>query len=527
MEALLLPPPDILVRNSDRLIDANMRALPPSLTPVKFQRSRLQCVDPHVVPDVRMAHRSAAASNLIDPYFLRGTPPFRGILPVPQAQVYTDYFPASPCQSQDSSRQQSPIQDFLSKSMKSSLSYRVQQQPPSLRCSTYSSLSTSSRTLGITSLVSFKLLPGLRDGYLAYAERRGKTDDELRLAEGRTSRCKVPESVPIRTSVSDTVVKKNRSAKSAKPKTVSPNKEVSSNCVSRRVTDDARKSTSSRTKAFSVKPDLQSTKHKKAAKKRSADDKFFDISVTLKQSNDASSTESNRYQNLQTKEILQNFSKIANVVSFHGISPPEGTESVSSTASTADDNAHPRASVKKFVLMKSAGEIRSSKEQTLIRPTFGKKHKHQFGNVACAKEQLAADEKKFPVSDFLDFEDFYDVSSPLQKQTRRHTSIFPTGRKITDDHIFRSPLYSASPYLSEHWAGPGYTISPAPSCLPIPRFPFQKEKTATNAAFKYDDVSEHAPATFPLYTLGQESRSTIDTEIATKDLRRMLHLDLS
>ncbi|CAM6098073.1 unnamed protein product [Calypogeia fissa] len=104
-------------------------------------------------------------------------------------------------------------------------------------------------------------------------------------------------------------------------------------------------------------------------------------------------------------------------------------------------------------------------------------------------------------------------------------------------------LPSSPPKLSERWAGPAYTNSPPPSTLPFPTFPLQRVKTSltevtladvalrgpedTNLenAFSSAPTSPTQVASFFLSATAMQS-PFVDPSSATKDLRRMLNVDV-
>ncbi|CAM6105931.1 unnamed protein product [Calypogeia fissa] len=110
--------------------------------------------------------------------------------------------------------------------------------------------------------------------------------------------------------------------------------------------------------------------------------------------------------------------------------------------------------------------------------------------------------------------------------------------------LFLSP--SSPPKLCERWAGPAYTNSPPPSTLPFPTFPLQRVKTSLTEV-SLADVALRGPEDMNLENASNAFSSAptsptqvvsllfsatviqspfVDPSSATKDLRRMLNLDV-
>eukprot|EP00262_Sarcandra_glabra_P006860 TRINITY_DN1941_c0_g3_i1.p1 TRINITY_DN1941_c0_g3~~TRINITY_DN1941_c0_g3_i1.p1 ORF type:complete len:195 (-),score=16.09 TRINITY_DN1941_c0_g3_i1:43-627(-) len=88
---------------------------------------------------------------------------------------------------------------------------------------------------------------------------------------------------------------------------------------------------------------------------------------------------------------------------------------------------------------------------------------------------------------------------------------------------------------SELWAGPAYSNSPPPSSLPIPKFSLRQKRTASfelpppASEIMIHPLSKSAPASPTRDTRDSYLYSSdffLSAASATKDLRRILHLDL-
>lgn len=96
-----------------------------------------------------------------------------------------------------------------------------------------------------------------------------------------------------------------------------------------------------------------------------------------------------------------------------------------------------------------------------------------------------------------------------------------------------SDFFSSSPN-SERWAGPTYSNSPPPSSLPIPKFSLRQKRSVSldlpgpELELPKAPVVKSAPPSPSRDTHFSSSGSTffLDAASATKDLRRILHLDL-
>ncbi|KAJ7553520.1 hypothetical protein O6H91_06G101600 [Diphasiastrum complanatum] len=109
--------------------------------------------------------------------------------------------------------------------------------------------------------------------------------------------------------------------------------------------------------------------------------------------------------------------------------------------------------------------------------------------------------------------------------------------EFSSDDLSKS-LWAAES-LAEKWAGPCYTASPPPSSLPIPKFRLQRQSSSALEVGSSDQCEglslKYASASFlkervPIVS-GHSSEEVkhveMDTAMATKDLRRILHLDFS
>ncbi|KAH7372471.1 hypothetical protein KP509_17G006100 [Ceratopteris richardii] len=80
------------------------------------------------------------------------------------------------------------------------------------------------------------------------------------------------------------------------------------------------------------------------------------------------------------------------------------------------------------------------------------------------------------------------------------------------------------PVEDERWAGPSFSNSPPPSSLPLPRFTFALK----NASPCHDNLAPlDRGAPHSVHSLFSEAKWTWDVAFATKDLKRLLHLDYS
>ncbi|XP_062216742.1 uncharacterized protein LOC133916880 [Phragmites australis] len=93
---------------------------------------------------------------------------------------------------------------------------------------------------------------------------------------------------------------------------------------------------------------------------------------------------------------------------------------------------------------------------------------------------------------------------------------------------------STSPPRPELWAGPGFSNSPPPSSLPIPKFSLHQKRSVSlefPPADRSDDeeVLVHAKSapSSPTAGSGVSFFSDSDTAIATENLRRILHLKIA
>ncbi|KAF3786140.1 hypothetical protein EJ110_NYTH26093 [Nymphaea thermarum] len=94
-------------------------------------------------------------------------------------------------------------------------------------------------------------------------------------------------------------------------------------------------------------------------------------------------------------------------------------------------------------------------------------------------------------------------------------------------------FFSSSP-RSERWAGPTYSNSPPPSSLPLPKFSLRQKRSVSlelpgpEREFARAPVVKSAPPSpsrDPHFS-SSGSAFSLDAASATKDLRRILHLDL-
>jgi hypothetical protein len=129
---------------------------------------------------------------------------------------------------------------------------------------------------------------------------------------------------------------------------------------------------------------------------------------------------------------------------------------------------------------------------------------------------------------------------PPTPPARTYSSPEPKTRKPQLHHgkkrsraIFTSPSGSP-PSGPELWAGPAYSNSPPPCSLPIPKFSLHQERSVS-LELPPADRSDHvevlahassAPLT-PTAGSGVSFFSDNDTAIATENLRRILHLEIS
>ncbi|KAJ4969134.1 hypothetical protein NE237_015835 [Protea cynaroides] len=86
---------------------------------------------------------------------------------------------------------------------------------------------------------------------------------------------------------------------------------------------------------------------------------------------------------------------------------------------------------------------------------------------------------------------------------------------------------------SELWAGPAYSNSPPPSSLPIPKFSLrQKRSVSLDVPASASEIAAHPIARSAPSSPTREAQSSprtffLSTDSATRDLRRILHLDIS
>lgn len=85
---------------------------------------------------------------------------------------------------------------------------------------------------------------------------------------------------------------------------------------------------------------------------------------------------------------------------------------------------------------------------------------------------------------------------------------------------------------SKLWAGPAYSNSPPPSSLPIPKFTLKQERSDSlefpilTSDIKKQPISKSAPTSPKRDQFHCPSHFLLRNEAATKDLRRILHLDI-
>eukprot|EP00249_Psilotum_nudum_P021390 c28089_g2_i1 orf=560-2098(+) len=123
------------------------------------------------------------------------------------------------------------------------------------------------------------------------------------------------------------------------------------------------------------------------------------------------------------------------------------------------------------------------------------------------------------------------LGSPPDDPFQRECMVSPCKAEIDlQEYLGRS---SSSP-VHERWAGPAYTNSPPPSSLPLPKFPLKQLRSSSLELPKsskhfltdadFSDRSRSCPTVsspFPVPACD----SAVDIAFATKDLRRILHLD--
>ncbi|KAF8392374.1 hypothetical protein HHK36_022716 [Tetracentron sinense] len=86
--------------------------------------------------------------------------------------------------------------------------------------------------------------------------------------------------------------------------------------------------------------------------------------------------------------------------------------------------------------------------------------------------------------------------------------------------------------FSELWAGPAYSNSPPPSSLPIPKFSLRQKRTVSldlpvsNSGIKMHPIAKSAPPSPSRESHKSPGDFFLSTDSATKNLRRILHLDL-
>ncbi|XP_062209955.1 uncharacterized protein LOC133911639 [Phragmites australis] len=131
------------------------------------------------------------------------------------------------------------------------------------------------------------------------------------------------------------------------------------------------------------------------------------------------------------------------------------------------------------------------------------------------------------------------LPSPSAQVARTRSSPEPKTPKQQLHHgKKRSRAISISPSTSppsrpELWAGPGFSNSPPPSSLPIPKFSLHQKRSVSlefPPADRSDDeevpVHANSAPSSPTANSGVNFFSSSDTAIATENLRRILHLKL-
>ena len=119
-----------------------------------------------------------------------------------------------------------------------------------------------------------------------------------------------------------------------------------------------------------------------------------------------------------------------------------------------------------------------------------------------------------------------EPKTPKQQQQPRHG-----GKRSRPISISPS---TPPPYRPELWAGPAFSNSPPPSSLPTPKFSLRQKRSISlelPPVERPDDVevrphAKSAPSS-PVGGSGFDFFNDNETAIATENLRRILHLDIT
>ncbi|KAF5738851.1 hypothetical protein HS088_TW12G00044 [Tripterygium wilfordii] len=150
---------------------------------------------------------------------------------------------------------------------------------------------------------------------------------------------------------------------------------------------------------------------------------------------------------------------------------------------------------------------------------------YRFYSTPVAKRAPPLSPKTASPTDFsLSFE------TPLSKTTSFKST--PISIKTKNAKFCNDKMYKENLSFSERWAGPAYSNSPPPSCLPIPKFSVKAKRTVSlelpgnsDAVIDFHPTAKSAPASPTRAHKPSPNELFNGVDSATKTLRRILNLD--
>ncbi|XP_043698028.1 uncharacterized protein LOC122648829 [Telopea speciosissima] len=173
-----------------------------------------------------------------------------------------------------------------------------------------------------------------------------------------------------------------------------------------------------------------------------------------------------------------------------------------------------------------------SRNKSSIHDGFGSSPSRSFSEINCRTFQSGGGILPNPWKPSNSPAAFNKACSPPRTPSPvngKSSSAVPIDIKATK--VERS--FSDDLTYSELWAGPTYSNSPPPSSLPIPKFSLrQKRSVSLDASASVSEIVAHPIARSAPPSPTREPQSFqrsffLSTDSATRDLRRILHLDIS